>query len=86
MNKDESLKLAMKLPKRENNQRNLKAETSFTHGMSRAETSNCLSCSPEPCSAKNTTQSYSYSSEDKFERIERKEKERYERRLIREHL
>ena len=41
---------------------------------------------PKPGSFKNPTQSYSYSSEDESERAEQKEKERYERRLIQEHL
>ena len=54
--------------------------------MSRAETIDCPSLSSEHCSCKNTTQSYSYSSEDEFEQVERKEKERYERRLVRKHL
>ena len=35
---------------------------------------------------KDNTQSYYYSSEDEFERVERKEKKRYKRKLIREHL
>ena len=70
----------------ESSQGGHKAETNFTHGMSRTETINCPSRSFEPCSFKNTTQSYSYSSEDEFERVERHEKEWYERRLIREHL
>ena len=40
------------------------------------------------CVTKHNTKSYSYSnsSEDETERIERKERERYERKLIREHL
>ena len=73
---------------RENNQRNYNVETNNTHGTSRTETCNCPSCSFEPRSLKNTTQSYSYSNsfEEESERVERKEKERYERRLIREHL
>ena len=70
-------------------QRNHNVETNFTRGTSRSETYNCPSHTTM-CSraVKHTTQSYSYSnsSKDETERIERKEKERYERRLIREHL
>ena len=73
----------------ENSQRNRNVEPNFTRGTSRCETYNC----PSHTTAcfrpfKDTTKSYSYStsSEDESERIERKEKERYERKLIREHL
>ena len=70
----------------ENSQRDHRVKTRSAHEVSRTETINCPLRSYEHCLFKNNTQSYSYSSEDEFERVERKEKERYERRLIREHL
>ena len=73
----------------ENNQSNHKVEPNLTCGTSRSETYNCPSHTTMCNRAfKHTTKSYSYtnSSEDESERIERKERERYERRLIREHL
>ena len=83
-NKDSELKIKSLMHK--NNQRNHGAETILTHGMSRTETIDRPSRSSEHCSFKNNTQSYSYSFEYEFERVERKERERYEHRLIREHL
>ena len=67
----------------ENNQRNHTVESNFTRGTSRSETCNCPSYTSCNRAFKHTTQSYSYSnsSEDESERIERKEKELYERRL-----
>ena len=87
-NKNRNSGIEMKSVVHENSQMNYKAETNFTRGTSRSETINCPSSSFEHGSFKNPIQSYSncYSSEDDFERAERKEKERYERRLIREHL
>ena len=69
----------------ENNQRNHNAGTNFARGTSRSETYNCPSHTTMCNRAfKHTTQSYSYhtSSEDESELIERKERERYERKLI----
>ena len=61
--------------------------TTKSYPHNKSETYNCPS---HTCirPSKDTTQSYSYysSSESESERIERKEKERYERKLIREHL
>ena len=70
----------------ENNQMNY--ESNFTRGTSRSETCNCPSCSTGPHALKHNTKSFSYSnsSEDESERIERKEKERIKQKLIREHL
>ena len=61
----------------ENNQRNHKVESNSTRGTSRSETCNCPSCTSCSRAFKHTTQSYSYSnsSEDESERIERKERE-----------
>ena len=78
----QSLESRIKSLRNESNQGKKGTETNLTHGMSRSETCNCPSRSFEPGSFKNHTQSYSYSSEDEFERAEQKEKERYERKLI----
>ena len=51
----------------ESSQGNYKAEADSTHGISHAETVNCSSFLIEHCPFKDTTQSYSYSSEDEFE-------------------
>ena len=88
VNENQNSGMEVKSVMHESSRRNYKAETNFTRGTSRSETINCPPGSFEHRLLKNTTQSYSYSysSEDESERVERKEKERYERRLIREHL
>ena len=85
-NENKSSKLKKELLWNESNQGRHRVEMNLTHGMSRTETYNRPSLSQEPFPFKDTTQSYYYSSKDEFERLERKEKERYERKLIREHL
>ena len=85
-NESENSESKLKSLWNESKQGKYKAETNLTRGTSRTETCNYPSCSFEPRPFKDPTQSYYYSSEDKFERVERKEKERYERKLIREHL
>ena len=61
----------------ENDQKNHNVESNFTRETSRSETCNFPSCSTGPRAFKYTTKSYSYSnsSEDESERIERKERE-----------
>ena len=72
--------MAMNTLMHENNRWNHKAETNSTRGTSRSETINCPSRFSKLGSFKNPTQSYYYfnSSENESERVERKEKERFE--------
>ena len=91
INENQISKMETKSLMYENNQKNHNVESNFTRGTSRSETCNGpLGTTSCECNRafKHTTKSYSYtnSSEDESERIERRERERYERRLIREHL
>ena len=86
VNESQSPESRVKSVRNESSQGKHRNGRNLTHGMSRTETFNRPALLSEPCPLKDTTQSYCYSSEDEFERVERKEKERYERRLVREHL
>ena len=74
VNGNEGSGLGMKLLWDESSQGEHKTIPTLSHGISRTETNNCPSFLIEPCPFKDATQSYYYSSEDEFKRVERKEK------------